>query len=269
MIKRGYFITSLVWLVPAFLAVLPDLSTRAYAQDEYAYKRYEDRKEGILKEKKLVAGEKLELISAAIAPQEAQSQTQPGQYHLAFFMEDSNRVQVVVQALVPEIQRLYKMEPLFITHPKGVRTFSWPATIPLHYNLGVDKLLPLAKVRGAAGGKIVPVLLYSQSRKDAAPRYRFCFVPSGNLSVLKYHVYEANAATPIYSGALRDLPGEQQVFLNWDGRNQKGAPVKSGWYKLILEATFKALPGANPRKVSVQHEFYHYAEIFRKAGATQ
>ena len=102
---------------PAILLLVlawPDFASRLCAQeDEYPYKKYEDRKEGILKVKELVAGEKLELISAAIAPQETQPQAASDQYHLAFFVEDSSRVQLIVQALVPEIQRLYKMEPLF------------------------------------------------------------------------------------------------------------------------------------------------------------
>lgn len=237
-----------------------------FAQD-YPYQRYDDRKEGILREKKLVAGERLELISAAIAPQEAQLETQPGDYRLAFFMDDSSRAQVVVQALVPEIQRLYKMEPIFTKNPKGMRTFSWPATIPKHYNLTLDKLLPLALVKSSAGGKIAPVLLYSQSRKDAAPRYRFCFVPSASVILLNYHIYETNATTPLYSSTMRDLLSEQPACLSWDGRTQNGAGVKNGWYRLVLEVTFKALPGANPRKLSVQYEFYHYAEIFHSIGA--
>ena len=259
MVTHKSVLVLLFMLVPLFVGL-------ARAQ-EYLYQKYEDRKEGILKEKKLVAGEKLELISAAVTSQEAP--TQSDQYCLTFFVEDSDHVQVVVQALVPQIQRLYKMEPIFTDYPNGLWTFCWPATIPTHYNLTLDKLLPLAKLRGASGIKIAPVLLYSGDNRNATPRYRFCVVPSGSVSTLNYHIYASNATTSIYSGSLRDLPSNEQAFLDWDGHDQTGTPLKSGWYKLIIEVTFKALPGMNPRVGNFQYEFYHYTEIFRGTGAMQ
>ncbi|MCI0698367.1 hypothetical protein L0337_40985 [candidate division KSB1 bacterium] len=256
------------YVVVLLFLLVPSLDGQVHAQ-EFTYQRYDDRYEGVLKERIPVGGETLKLISAAIVSHESSSQMQSGQYHLALFVEDSSRVTVRVQAQVPKIQHIYKMVPIFKSNPPGIRPFSWPATIPMYYNLTIDMLLPLAEVKGSAGTKIVPILLYSQAKKHATPRYRFCVVPSGSVSVLNYHVYNTNGATPIYSDTLKDLPYEEQVFLIWEGRNQSGITVKNGWYKLIIEASFKALPGETPHVLVVQYEFYHYNEIFRSIGATQ
>ena len=111
-----------------------------YAQNtKYPYKRYEDRKEGITKPRKLVAGdEKLELISALIENDESEPQEESQWYKLGFYLPNTARVKIVVN----QIEKSYKMEPSKRDYSSGTYRFSWPSEIAKYYNIALHELLP-------------------------------------------------------------------------------------------------------------------------------
>jgi hypothetical protein len=232
----------------------------AHAQTpKYPYKQYENRKEGIIKSRQLVAGESLVLVAAAIENGEPTPMPASPDYKLAFCLKDSSKLEIVVR----EFEKLYKMVPLRTEYPAGVSTFAWPAAIPRFYKIEIPHLLPLATVAGTAGERIVPVAIFSAAPKSEYPVYRFCFVPLKSISVLNYKIYRAGSLELIYSGALRDIEQDTQAFLRWPARDQNNKPVRSGLYKLFLEATFRPLPGEQAAKVALNYEFYHDAELLK------
>lgn len=232
-----------------------------YAQNptKYPYKNYENRKEGIIKSRQNVAGEQLVLVAAAIENNEPAPQPEAAEYKLAFYLEDSSKLEIVVR----EFEKLYKMEPLRTQYPSGVRTFAWPAVIPRYYGLAIPHLFPLASVAGTDGERIVPVVLFYAAPKDTALIYRFCFVPLKTVSVLQYKIYPTGSLQPVFAATLRGLEADRHAYLRWAGRDQNNRPARNGLYTLILEATFKPLPGEQAVKVTSTYKFYHYADILK------
>ena len=239
-----------------------------YAQPQkYPYRRYENRKEGLVTPKQLVAGEKLVLLSAAIENNE----TMPpafDKYHYVFSLPETSRVKIVVrefEKVYDHAKMEYRMEPLQNRYPSGTNQFSWPAEIPLYYELTIDDLVPLATASGSEFDTIVPLLLFYAAPKNAEVSYRFAFFPLQTICVLNYKIYRAQPLELAYSAQLKDLPGEQKTYLRWPGKDQNNRLANSGLYNLVIEATFCALPGTNPRKLTTTYQFYHDVEIMKKS----
>ena len=248
---------------------LPNLfDSCLYAQDskpKYPYENYGDRKEGIVKSRELVGGEKIELVSASVENNESTS-TSPSHYNLVFYSPDTSHIRLVVR----EFENLYRMEPIFRTFPVGLRKFSWPSQIPLYYEIPIAKLSPFAEVVGSAGEKIIPVLIYNTEPKDINLRYRFCYVPQLAVSALEYTIYESNSLSLVYTGAPRkNLDKEKEECLDWDGKDKNNNMVKNGWYYWAIKVTFKPAPGENPVSINLNHQFYHYAEILKSTFTTK
>jgi hypothetical protein len=155
------------------------------------------------------------------------------------------------------------MEPLRTSFPAGPSLFPWSAEIPRYYGIAIHQLLPLAKAAGNNGERIVPIVLFYEQPKNRELIYRFGFVPQQAVTVLNYKIYPAGSTAPIYSATLRDLEAEQRAEVRWQGRDQNNKPARNGPYVLWLEATFRALPGEQGRKVTTTYEFYHHADILR------
>jgi hypothetical protein len=248
-----------------------DWGSLLYAQTpQYPYKRYENRKEGLVRSKQFVAGEKLVLLSAAIENNEAMPKTSFDKYRLVFCLPETSQVKILVrefEKVYKDVKMEYRMEPLQNEYPAGTNQFSWPAEIPLYYKLTIDDLVPLATAPGSEFDTIVPLLLFYAAPMNSAVSYRFCFFPLQTINVLEYKIYRANPLALIYSDKLRDLPGEQKIHLRWPGKDQNNKPAGSGLYNLVIEATFRALPGTNAKKLTTTYQFYHDIEIIKRSQA--
>jgi len=234
--------------------------------------RYENRKEGLVKSKQLVAGESLVLLSAAIENNEAMPKISFEKYHYVFSLPEASRVKILVREFekVYHKEKLeYRMEPLQIEYPSGVNQFSWPAEIPRYYELTVDDLVPRATATGSEFEMIVPLLLFYAAPMNSAVSYRFGFFPLQTISVLDYKIYRAKPLELVYSAKLRDSRGEERAYLRWPGKNQNNQPMSSGLYNLVIEATFRPLPGTNAKKLTTTYQFYHDAEIMKKSKARE
>jgi len=260
----GFLLLLLIPLCPARdqagKSVLLGSGDSLYAQTpKYPYRKLDNRKEGIVKSKQLVGGERLVLVSAAIENDEAMPEENAAEYNLAFYLEDTSRMTVVVR----EFEKLYKMEPLKREYPSGLCRFSWPSEIPRYYGIGLQDLSPLAKVSGSGGRRIVPVVLFYAKPEIQNPSYRFCFVPHHSVSKLEYKIYQSSSLEPIYTGELSDLRADKEACLRWPGKNQNNEIVTDGWYHLVVTVTFKPRPGTPPRRGTSKYQFYHYAGILK------
>ena len=230
------------------------------AQERYTYRVYQDRKEGIVPQRTLVAGEKLVLVSAGVEDGVPLTVENAPEYKLAFYLhEDAKKMSLVVR----ELKKRYKMEPLRREYPAGLNSFSWPAEIPHFYDIAIHDLAPLAELSDSSGKKVVPVALFSKAPNPATAQYRFCFVPSQAISVLEYKIYPSNTLQPIHAATLQGLAAEEEACLSWRGRDRNNKTAEDGWYHLLVEATFRPLPGQAARKVTAKHTFYHSAEMLK------
>jgi hypothetical protein len=229
-----------------------------YAQgNKYSYKQYDDRKEGIIRSSQLVAGERLVLVAAAIANNEPLPQNSGSQYHLGFYLKDSAQLNIEVW----EFEKRYKMEPLENDWKSGLQQFAWSAEIPRYYDIGLEDLFPLAKISGSRTTKIVPVVLYHVKPQFSEVSYNFYLVAQDEISVLAYKIYDTQTETPrlVYSDTLRDLRAHERISVRWRGKGRNNLAVRSGWYTLFLEASFKARP-----PVVSEYQFYHHAGLLQE-----
>ncbi len=238
--------------------LLGDMGNDLYAQgNKYAYKQYDDRKEGIIISSQLVAGEKLVLVAATIANNEPLPQQNVNQYHLGFYLKDPAKLNIEVW----EFEKRYKMEPLENKWNSGLQQFAWSPEIPRHYNIALKDLFPLAKVAGSRNQKIVPVVLYYVKPQGAEVSYYFYFVAQNEISILAYKIYATGTEMPklVYSDTLGDLRAHERISVRWRGKDRNSLAVKSGWYSLLLEAKFKARPS-----VILEYQFYHHADLLQE-----
>jgi hypothetical protein len=63
----------------------------------------------------------------------------------------------------------------------------------------------------------------------------------------------------VYSDTLSDLGAHERISVRWRGKNRNDLAVKSGWYSLFLEASFKARPS-----VASEYQFYHHAGLLQE-----
>jgi hypothetical protein len=257
----------LLLLLPGWhLKLLPSklssgLRNELFAQTpRYPYEVYQDRKEGIVPQRTLVAREKLVLVSAALESNEAAVEENGAQYSLAFYLKNGvKRMSISVR----ERKKRYKMKPLCRDYPAGFNSFAWSSEIPRFYDIGIHDLSPLAEVQDSSGQNIVPIVLFSTPPKQATLQYCFCLVPLQNVSVLEFKIYAPNSLTPMYAASLENLQAETEACLRWHGQDQDNKVAIDGRYQLVVEAIFKALPGENARRVNVKYAFYHHADMLQ------
>jgi hypothetical protein len=226
----------------------------------YPYKKYENRKEGLVAKKTLVAGEKLVLISASMENQEIVPKN-VASYNLGFYLKDSAKIKIEVR----EFDRYYKMEPLQDEYKPGIQTFSWPSEIPIYYNIGLTDLFPLAKISGAGILEIIPIVLYYEHPRSPDLIYRFGFIPNNAIRVLEFNIYKSGRNEPLFTGTLKDLLTEKVFHILWSGKDNQNNPVPSGLHVLNIKATFKSAPGSEVKKeVTLNYHFYHFADLFKQ-----
>lgn len=242
------------------LAVLLIVANLARAQEpKYPYKAYQDRKEGIVNERQLVAGEKLVLVSAAIAHEKAAPKSEAQSYSVVFYLPSESRLKVVLR----EYSKSYKLELLQKEFPSGVFRYSWPAEIPRFYKIALSDLQPLVKVSEPGSQKVVPPVLFDEQLGGKEVRYSFSFLPYHDIGAAEFNVYPAETLEPIYSGSLKDLEAEKEFYIDWLGTDKKGVTAKSGLYTLVVTATFNARPGTPATTVTSKYQFYHTPDLFK------
>jgi len=238
------------------------LGNYAYAQKvEYPYKKYRDRKEGIIRKKQLVAAEKLVLISAAIENLESiEKEYKPNEYKLAFYLKESAKLKIAVS----EFENYYKMQPLQEVYSPGPNHFSWPSEIPEYFNIALDDLLTLANIRGSRSTTIVPIVLYYEKPQNTDVRYRFSFIPFKRITLLEYNIYKLHKKEPIFTRTLRNIPRERITHIRWNGKDARNKKVSSGLFILNIKATFKSSQSSIYAKtVTLNYNFYHIANLFK------
>lgn len=237
-----------------------------HAQEpKYPYKAYEDRKEGIVKERQLVAGEKLVLVSAAIANDKPAPESAAQTFNMGFYLPHETRLKVVLR----EYSKAYKLELLQQAYPAGVFRYSWPAEIPQFYQIGLGDLHPLVKVSEPGSQKIVPPVLFIDQPDRGEVHYSFCFIPYHDLGTAEFNIYPAEALEPIYSGSIKELDAEKEFYIDWPGTNKKGETAKSGLYSLVVTATFSPRPGTPATTVTSKYQFYHTPDFFKILTSTK
>jgi len=229
---------------------------------KYPYKKYEDRKEGLIKKKTLVAGEKLVLISTSIANQEIIPQNVTS-YKLGFYLKDSANIKIEVR----EFDHYYKMEPLQNKYRPGIQTFSWPSEIPDYYRINLNDLFPLAKISGPEIFKIVPIVLYYEQPRSADLIYRFGFIPKNTIKQLEYNIYRPNQNEPLFTGTLKELIRDKIFHIRWNGKDHQNNPVPTAWIILNIKAKFKSPPGSEIRReVTLNYHLYHFTDFLKQKG---
>jgi len=233
-----------------------------YAQDgPYAYAAFNDRKEGILKKRELVAGEKLVLVAAAIANNEAPPPTGNSPYRLGFYLPGPAKVKVQIW----EFGKQYKMEPLKKQWQSGPNQFAWSPEIPRYFNIAVKDLLPMARMTESPEQEIVPVVLYYRRPEGAVVSYQFYVVALDEIVALTYKIYNLQAEPPVlvYIAVLQNLPAHQHLKVPWHGKDQNHRATASGKYGLFLEARFKR------GTVAAEYTFYHHARLLQEKTLTE
>ena len=230
-----------------------------YAQgNQYPYKEYADRREGIIRREQLVAGEKLLLISATIESSEPPPAAGISSYNLKFYVQDTARVSVEVW----EYDKSYKMEPFLRSYPTGLAKFSWSSEIPLHYKIALKDLYPLAKTLDMGQPTYLPVALYYNRPEQHGQLYSFGLAPLKSIASLEFGFYSSQASNPAHSGSMRDLQKGQKILIQWNGKNLSNQMMDDGFYTLVITATYAPRPGTHPRPpITTQYRFYHQREL--------
>ncbi len=248
---------------PSCAIIAIKISTEAFAQEtKYPLEKYHDRIEGIAKPPKLVAGEKLFLISATIEHEEPMpAEKKMPHYNLRFHLEDSARIKIEVWEYdKPPHGYSYKMEPLRRIYAAGHNDFTWPSTISLYYQIGLHDLLPLAKTLDSSRSIILPVALYHTTPDIKGMSYSFCFIPTKTVDTLEYKIYNTQTAKLVNDGILTGLLKDNKFYIRWDGKDRNQRIPGNGLYELILTATFRSPRGLKKMPpVITSNQFYHYA----------
>jgi len=226
-------------------------------EPDYPYKKYADRKEGIIPPRHLVAGEKLDLIAAKIENLEkVPTGSIPSQYRLGFYLTETARLKLEVR----EFEHYYKMQPIQEVYPPGPNIFKWPSKIPLHYGIDLAELFPLSEIWGSGGSTLVPIVLYYERPFNPEMTYKFSFAAYKPISVLEYKIEDRHERL-IFTRKLQDL-SDKIIHIQWNGRDINNKPVASGLLRLNIKATFKPPPGSIEYKtVTLNYQFYHFAEL--------
>ena len=241
------------------MAVFIATSLVSAQEPKYPYKLYDDRKEGIVKERQLVAGEKLVLISAAIVSDKNLPPAGPHSYSLGFYLPSASRLNVVLR----EYSKSYKLELLQKDYEPGAFRYSWPAEVPQYYNIDLRDLHALVKVSEAGSQRIVPPVLFVDQPDPKQVKYSFCFLPYQKISAVEFNIYPAESLEPIYSGSIKSLEAEKQFYLEWPGTDNKNTLAQSGIYSLVATATFTPRPGTPALTVTSKYQFYHTPDFFK------
>lgn len=250
----------------AFILVtidLPVYMTRTmggnlYSQTKYPYEPYENRYEGILA-KKLVAGERLVLLSAEIENIGSSGKTD-SVFSLEFFSYDTLSVRIEVW----EHDKLYKMQPFVQNCLPGIHGFSWPAKIPIHYDINLADLSPIAKTIGMSGPIFLPIRFVESVRdNENNQKYVFTFLATKSIDSLAYSIYDFKSKL-LQSGNFYDMSKNQKIIVEWHGMTSDSTLAASGLYSIVVKAAYTPKPNILPKPpVTTRHDFFHRVEFFR------
>ncbi len=226
---------------------------------KYPYQNYGDRREGIVPKRRLVAGERLDLIAAQIENLErVPTGLTPNRYKLGFYLIDSTRLKIEVR----EFEHSYKMQPTREIYPPGLNVFAWPSEIPMYYGIVLANLLPISVDRKPEGNTIVPIILYYNRPYNSEMRYIFSFEAYKPISVLEYKIVDTHERL-IFTKRLQDL--REIIHLHWNGRDLNNVPVASGVLRLNVRACFRPPPGASVSPcITLNYKFYHVPDLLRQ-----
>ena len=247
-----------------YVAVLLSIgATGSFGQETpYPYQDYGDRKEGILPySAKLVAGEKIELITAAIESVESPSAAISDRCSLGFYSHSNSEIEIKVR----EIDAHYLMEPRQRWFDSGLQTYSWPATIVDYCQIKLLDLLPLGELLTPGKKQIVPIFIYRGKPLAEEVNYRFGFSALKSVRELTYEIFRGEELESLNHGQLHNLRANEIFYVLWNGRNSKDEPLASGLYTLSIQVRFQSLPGQLPNVVTLNLEFYHFRELFSSA----
>lgn len=234
-----------------------EIKNHLFAQTKYPYSEYPDRYEGIVKDFKLVKGEKIFLISATIDNKEI-SPIKPSKYNACFYLQEPASVDIELK----DIEKSYLMTPRQSDYPSQVNCFSWPSEIPLHYKITLTDFDPLAIIEKYDMTTVVPLILYCNKPKCDQIIYNFCFIPKSTISVLNYKIKNFRTEETVFTGRLVNLGMDDKFYIKWYGKNDANIPEKSAWYYINIESEFKPPRGEKIGPVvNLNVKFYHFAEL--------
>ena len=233
------------------------LLTSFTVAQKYPYTDYVDRKEGIVTSQKLVAGEKLDLISASVENEEPFPGKNASACNLGFYLPESARVAILVR----ELEKLYQLEPKRRDYSTGISRFSWPSDILQFYGLTLKDLLPLGRIYSAGSEWIIPIILFYQRPTSNQLRYSFCFLPRSSVTRLAYAIYRSGSAVEVYANTLGGIHAGDKARISWDGRDKNNVAQQSGPYELLVKATFNPSPGKPAQVVTSKYRFYYHAGL--------
>ncbi len=228
----------------------PDLPLRV----RYQFWR-PDRYEGIRTGSPAV-GERLVLVSLT-ARVNVDASPNPNRIWMGFFVDSPQTLAVTVR----DPDSNYWMEPADANRNRafraaaGFNTFSWDATVVKAIGRTARDLLAVAAPVGAtATSAFLPVLLWdSAARLPGAVRvtdYDFGLLPNVKTD-LRFTIAAADAAAPLASGDLMDLPKNVVVPLSWTAPSRP-----DGVYVLRGHATFH-LDGGGTSEQELRYRFVH------------
>ena len=255
--QRSYFGIPDIWwylLGITFFAVHLVSSVGSQNRDRYPFQTYDNRKEGFVRDDRLVSSERLAFLSASIQDMGPQARSEPDSLEIVFYLPESSNVKISVM----EVRELYLMEPLRRDYTDGYQSFIWPKKIVNDCSIDLNDLMLLGEIEHEKMNTIVPIMFVETITLDQNRFYSFCFRPESEVDSLRYSFYEYETNTRFFESVLEDLSGYDLITVNWNGVNDRNIPVIRGWYYLSLTVyfapTIESLYGS---RIVNNFRFYH------------
>ena len=221
------------------------------ASAQYPFKRYADRKEGIINPTERVSGLKIDLIAALIRSEETAEAHKESPYAIRFCLADSSRISVVVQSFDDN----YRMEPLNRDFSAGISSFQWPSTIPRHFGITPEGLFPFATWYASRQRNVAPIFVHQGEPVLSQPVYEFYYIAQKALKTLTYTVYGAESLEEIESGIAENIPPDALYPIRWDPMINDSTQAAPGTYQLVVTGTIEE-SSANTYEVTHKVSFY-------------
>ena len=222
---------------------------------EYPFKRIEDRKEGIVKGRQLVSGEKINLVAARIRHVADGKATAGNTYQINFCSPGSSNMRVMVQSF----EERYKMEPLNNEYEAGNSEYKWPDTIAKYYNLHPGNLYPLVSWYAEGKSRVAPVEVSAGSSETDSLVYEMYFVAHKSARNISYKIYNPVNLDTLSSGELGDVEKHELFGVAWNGRDKQGNKQATGYYEMVVTGEFKSV-ATGAFEVKDKVIFYHCNE---------
>ncbi len=192
-----------------------------------------DRMEGVVVVKEeQVSGGSFELLGVHARRLEAPAPDSE-LLHLSFWLPEPRELDEIE---VWQPARRYKMEPARKRFGGGHQDFVWPrGEVIARLGLSIDSLYTRIK----AGEVFFPALLSTREVPMPAPGYAFIFDSSAGIDADCTIVRRDESARVIRRFECFEDDGGT-IFIEWDGRDDRGQPVPQGVYVLKLEGDMLA-----------------------------